>query len=305
MMEIAIDIHDVHKRYKQTHAVRGVSFTIERGEIFGILGPNGAGKTTTLEIMEGIRKQSSGTVRVLGLNPQRQGMALRQRSGNPFPPTSMQERLKVGEALRFYESFYTRRGNSEQLVNLLGLQEKLNTAFKDLSGGWKQRVTLALATIHQPELLFLDEPTTGLDPQARRDIWSLIEKLRSEGMTIVLTTHYMEEAERLCDRIAMFQNGVIAALDTPRRLVTNFGQVRRLALCSSDADAERISQLPGVSRVSQEAGWLHVYTPELQVTAQHIFTLAGEMGWTITDFRYEMGTLEDLFVNLTEEGKLA
>lgn len=304
---IAIELRDMHKHYREVEAVRGVSFFVRRGEIFGILGPNGAGKTTTLEIMEGIRKATGGVVRVLGLDPQREGIALRQRIGIQFQSTSVQDRLKVREALDLYQSFYKRKGDRARLIAMLGLEGKMNAYFKDLSGGFKQRVTLALAALHEPELLFLDEPTTGLDPQARREIWALIEQFRDQGMTVVLTTHYMDEAQRLCDRIAMFHRGRIAALDTPRRLVADFGTVKRLAFASEQVDVAALRQVltTQVERVEQEGEWLRVYAVNLQTAALQILTAAEQKGWVIEDLRFETGTLEDLFVHLATEGETA
>lgn len=300
-METAIEIRDLHKKYKSNHAVKGVTFSVQQGEIFGILGPNGAGKTTTLEILEGLRKPSSGEVRVLGLNPQTKGRELRERIGIQFQSTSIQERMRVGEALQLFSSLYHKRGNVERLVETLGLKSYLNTSFKDLSGGWKQRLTLALAALHGPEILFLDEPSTGLDPQARREIWKLINQFREEGMTVVLTTHYMEEAEKLCDRVAMFQKGMIAALDTPKRLVAAFTSAHYVSFESAQADPVLLRALTGVERVETEGETVRVYTPTLQETSLELFLLAKERQWTIGAFQFEVGTLDDLFVNLAEE----
>lgn len=206
-MSAAITVENLHKHYKNNHAVRGVSFTVEKGEIFGIVGPNGAGKTTTIKIMEGLRPKDSGTVNILGLDPEKDAAELRQRIGVQFQSTSIQELLKVREAIDLFASFYRKRGDIDKIIRSLGLDDKLNAPFKKLSGGWKQRVTLALATLHDPEIVFLDEPSTGLDPQARRELWDLIRWLRDDGKTIVVTTHYMEEAEKLCDRVAVFLKG--------------------------------------------------------------------------------------------------
>ncbi|CAM3871728.1 ABC transporter ATP-binding protein [Alicyclobacillus pomorum] len=257
-MPNSILVEGLHKRYKNHHAVRGVSFHVEQGEIFGIVGPNGAGKTTTIEIMEGLRKRDSGLVQVLGLDPDKEPLELRQRIGVQFQSTSIQERMKVKEAISLFSSFYRKRCNIDKIVKELGLNEVLNKQFKDLSGGWKQRLTLAMAVIHDPEVVFLDEPSTGLDPRARRELWDLILQLREDGKTIVLTTHYMEEAERLCDRVAMFNHGKVIALDSPKRLVTRFAAGHHLSFQSETADKALIQMLPGVERVERQDGTVHV-----------------------------------------------
>lgn len=302
-MDMAIVVNDLHKSYKDKAAVKGVSFSIAHGEIFGIVGPNGAGKTTTLEIMEGLRERSAGEVRVLDYDPEKDGRSLRQRIGIQFQSTSIQERLKVGEALDLFASFYERKGNRAALIETLGLTQYLNTQFNKLSGGWKQRLTLALAALHGPDILFLDEPSTGLDPQARRDIWVLIQQFRAQGMTIVLTTHYMEEAERLCDRVAMFRDGAIAALDTPKRLVSQFAVAKCLTFTSTEADLSVICALPSVERAHRDGEAVWVYAPNLQEVSRHLFAIANERQWTMEAFRFEVGSLDDLFVNLGLEGE--
>lgn len=328
-MSKAIVVDSLHKRYPNNHAVRGVSFHVEQGEIFGIVGPNGAGKTTTIEIMEGLRKRDSGLVQILGLDPDQEPRELRQRIGVQFQSTSIQERMKVKEAISLFASFYRKSGNVDHIVHSLGLEGSLNKQFKDLSGGWKQRLTLALAVIHDPEIVFLDEPSTGLDPQARRELWDLILKLRDDGKTIVLTTHYMEEAERLCDRVAMFNHGEVVALDSPKRLVTALAGANFLSFDSEAADVAIIERLPGVERVEriggtvgagQESGvegvgqesnvgrvdgTIHVYSSSLQTTSMHLFLAAEEHGWQMSAFRFEVGSLDDLFVHLVErEGSI-
>jgi ABC-2 type transport system ATP-binding protein len=298
----SIVIENLHKRYRNNHAVRGVTLNVEQGEIFGIVGPNGAGKTTTIEIMEGLRKRDSGTVQILGLDPNREAHQLRQRIGVQFQTTSIQENMKVKEAIHLFQSFYHRHGDVDKIVSTLGLADSVNKKFKDLSGGWKQRLTLALAVIHDPEIVFLDEPSTGLDPQARRELWDLILQLRDEGKTIVLTTHYMEEAERLCDRIAMFRKGQIVALESPKRLVTSLASANFLSFESEQANPALIESLPGVERVEKNQDTVKVYSPVLQKTALHVFELADRQQWTIGAFKFEIGTLDDLFVHMVDEG---
>lgn len=300
-MEPAIVVKHLHKRYPNVYAVEDVSFSVEAGEIFGILGPNGAGKTTTVEMLEGLRKRDSGTIRILGLDPDEHPFELRERIGIQFQSTSINDRMKVKEALRLFASFYRKKGDIGRIVDALGLKPYLNVPFEQLSGGWKQRVTLALATIHDPEIVFLDEPSTGLDPHARRELWELILKLRNEGKTIVLTTHYMEEAERLCDRVAMFHQGRILGIDTPQRLVATWGKVKYLRFESPEADEEKLLSLPGVTRVERDDRVFQVFVQDLQTASLQVFQLADREGWSIESFRFETGNLEDLFVSLVKE----
>lgn len=300
-MEPAIVAEHLHKRYPNVYAVEDVSFSVEAGEIFGILGPNGAGKTTTVEMLEGLRKRDSGTIRILGLDPDEHPFELRERIGIQFQSTSINDRMKVKEALRLFASFYRKKGDIGRIVDALGLKPYLNVPFEQLSGGWKQRVTLALATIHDPEIVFLDEPSTGLDPHARRELWELILKLRNEGKTIVLTTHYMEEAERLCDRVAMFHQGRILGIDTPQRLVATWGKVKYLRFESPEADEEKLLSLPGVTRVERDDRVFQVFVQDLQTASLQVFQLADREGWSIESFRFETGNLEDLFVSLVKE----
>lgn len=304
-MDEAIVVRDLHKRYGSIQAVNGVSFTVRKGEIFGILGPNGAGKTTTIEILEGLRKRDRGHVEVLGLDPDRKPFELRERIGVQFQSTSIQPRMKVGEALELFSSFYRKKGDVHRIVEALGLKERLQSYFQDLSGGWKQRVTLALAILHEPEIVFLDEPSTGLDPQARREMWEMIKGLKNGGKTVVLTTHYMEEAERLCDRVAMFAKGQLAACDSPKNLVARFMVSRCLVFESDDVQTEPLQTLSGVERVERDGSQLRVYCNDLQQVALQLFQLAHERQWKIEAFRFETGTLDDLFVELARKGESA
>lgn len=297
-MPIALEVENLHKRYQNIHAVRGVSFTIEEGEIFGIVGPNGAGKTTTLEILEGLRKKDSGRVNILGMDPGKDPYQLRQKIGIQFQSTSIQERMKVKEAIQLFSSFYEKQGDIPSIIDKLGLEPFMNTQFGNLSGGWKQRLTLALATIHDPEIIFLDEPSTGLDPGARREMWALIQGFKEQGKTILLTTHYMEEAEFLCDRVAMFKEGQVAALDSPKLLVNQFIIANYLTFISDEADPELLQNLQGVTRVDRINETIRIQTSSLQDTSLALFQLAQEKGWKIEAFRFEVGSLDDLFVQM-------
>ena len=211
-----IDVHQLRKRYGDRHAVRDVSFTVERGEIFGVIGRNGAGKTTTVEIIEGLRSADGGTVRVLGLDPR--DPALRERLGVQLQESQLPDRIRVREALELFASFYRDPADPAALLASLGLAEHANQQYKRLSGGQKQRMSIALALVGSPEVAVLDELTTGLDPHARREAWRLIEDIRDRGVTVLLVTHFMDEAERLCDRIAVIDAGSTVAVDTPAGL---------------------------------------------------------------------------------------
>ncbi|PFG13279.1 ABC transporter ATP-binding protein [Bacillus sp. es.036] len=299
-MEHVIIVEGVSKKYGSVFAVKDLSFSVKKGEIFGIIGPNGAGKTTTLEMLEGILKPNSGTIDVLGYVPTKQLRALNKRIGVQFQSTSIQKKMKVKEALQLFASFYDGPSQKDHLIELLGLHEKLNVNFEDLSGGWKQRVTLALATIHQPEILFLDEPSMGLDPHARREMWSLIERLRKQGCTIVITTHYMEEAEKLCDRVAMIYHGELKALDKPQQLLS--GSIsKNITFESHQLKLEDIEPIPGVIRVEENDGLFHVFCKNQQETAYHIFRICHEREISLSNFYFEKGTLDDLFVHYLEE----
>ena len=243
-MENVITVENISKNFGDVQAVKDLSFSVKKGEIFGIIGPNGAGKTTTLEMLEGISKPTQGKIDVLGLVPSEKLRELNRRIGVQFQATSIQKKMKVKEALDLFSSFYKGPNQVEYLVELLGLKEKLNVRFEDLSGGWKQRVTLALATLHGPEILFLDEPSMGLDPQARREMWSMIQMLREQGSTIVITTHYMEEAEKLCDRVAMIYSGQLKALNTPEELL-NDNAAHYLAFESGELEYNYINRNSG------------------------------------------------------------
>jgi ABC-2 type transport system ATP-binding protein len=299
-MELVIKVEDVSKKYGSVFAVKDLSFNVKKGEIFGIIGPNGAGKTTTLEMLEGILKPNSGAIEVLGYVPTKQLRELNKRIGVQFQSTSIQKKMKVKEALQLFASFYDGPNQKDHLIELLGLHEKLNVNFEDLSGGWKQRVTLALATLHQPEILFLDEPSMGLDPHARREMWSLIKLLRKQGCTIVITTHYMEEAEKLCDRVAMIYHGELKALDTPQQLLS--GSVsKNLTFESYQLKLKDLETIPGVIRAEESDGLFHVFCENQQETAYHIFRICHEREISLSNFYFEKGTLDDLFVHYLEE----
>jgi ABC-2 type transport system ATP-binding protein len=250
-----IEVRNLAKRYGDQVALDGVSFSVERGEIFGILGPNGAGKTTAVECMAGLRRPDSGSIRVLGLDPQADGQALRERVGVQLQETHLQDKIKVWEALDLYASFYRRPADWNQLLETWGLASKRNALVSKLSGGQRQRLFIALALVGQPDLVFLDELTSGLDPQARRLTWDLVKQIRDSGVTVVLVSHFMDEAEELCDRVAIFDRGRISALDSPAALIDSTATSHRLLFRPvGELDESVLAGLPGVTGVSREGG---------------------------------------------------
>lgn len=293
-----IEVRDLTKRYGARAAVDGVSFSVEEGEIFGILGPNGAGKTTTVETIAGLRTPDSGTIRVLGLDPSRDRHALRQRLGVQLQDSELPEHIRVWEALDLFSSFYDNPVDWEQLIEDLGLAEKRHTAFRKLSGGQKQRLSIALALVGNPEIAVLDELTTGLDPQARRDTWQLIEAVRARGVTVLLVTHFMEEAERLCDRLALIDAGRVVALDTPAGIVSRVEAEQRVRFRPSAAlDDRLLTDLPEVRSVTRNG-------PTVVVTgtgnlAYAVTSLLARQQIVAHDLRLEQANLDDAFVALT------
>jgi len=293
-MTSAIDVRDMRKAYGAVVAVDGVSFQVELGEIFGIVGPNGAGKTTMIECLEGQRQPDSGSVRVLGFDPQRDGQELRERIGVQLQEANLPGRLRVWEALDLFASFYRQAAERQQLLDQLGLVEKRNTPFVKLSGGQKQRLFIALALINNPELVFLDELTTGLDPQARHAAWDVVRNIRERGKTVVLTTHFMEEAERLCDRVAIMDHGKIVALDTPHNLVRSLeGDTRIVFEIDGQFDASVLGGL--AARIERDGNRVVVYGNGDNLLGDIVRAL--EMSeCRFRDLRMERPNLEDVFL---------
>nr|WP_042182980.1 ABC transporter ATP-binding protein [Kibdelosporangium sp. MJ126-NF4]CEL15271.1 ABC-type multidrug transport system, ATPase component [Kibdelosporangium sp. MJ126-NF4]CTQ95688.1 ABC-type multidrug transport system, ATPase component [Kibdelosporangium sp. MJ126-NF4] len=294
-----IEVANLRKKYADHVAVDDVSFSVERGEIFGILGPNGAGKTTTVECVEGLRTPDSGRVSVLGFDPHADGWEVRRRVGVQLQKSELPEKMRVAEAMDLYASFYANPANGDKLLDDLGLNGKRNTPFKKLSGGQQQRLAIALALVGNPEIAFLDELTTGLDPQARRDTWQLIEQIRDRGVTVVLVTHFMEEAERLCDRLALVDAGRVVAIDSPAGLVSRVdGGGQRLRFRPSvEFTVDILTGLPEVTNVAQTASQL-VVTGNGNLLQAVSTTLAAH-GVVPLDLRVEQTNLEDAFVALT------
>ncbi len=294
-----IEVTNLHKRYGDTVAVDDVSFTVERGEIFGILGRNGAGKTTTVETIEGLRKPDRGTVRVLGLDPQKDRAAVARKLGAQLQESQLQEKLKVHEAIDLYASFYDDPADGNELLDMLGIVDKRNTQYRRLSGGQKQRLSIALALIGNPEIAVLDELTTGLDPQARRDTWDLIRRVRDRGVTIVLVTHFMDEAERLCDRLALIDRGGLVALDTPDGLVRQVNGEQRISFRpSTGLDDSLVTAVPGVSGVLRDGNGEVTVTGNGDIVGQVVLTLA-QNNVIPADLKVSQANLEDAFVALT------
>lgn len=298
--EPVVQVSNLRKRYGEHVVVRDVSFSVRPGEIFGILGPNGAGKTTTVETLAGLRHADGGTVRVLGSDPQRDPSIVRSTLGIQLQESSLPPRLKVIEALRLYASFYPDPADPEQLIDLLGLQQKRTTAFGKLSGGQKQRLSIALALIGNPRVAILDELTTGLDPQARRETLELIEKVRDDGVTILLVTHFMDEAERLCDRLVVIDGGRVVAQGSPRELTRQQGSERtiRLLLPPGSPTVDLLA-LPAVRSVRQVQEELEV-TGTTRVLPEVIGALA-EQHVIPEEVRTLTRSLEDVFVDLVQD----
>jgi ABC-2 type transport system ATP-binding protein len=300
MNDSILQVENLFKRYGDVEAVRGVSFNVEEGEVFGLLGPNGAGKTSTVEILEGLRTPDSGHVSVCGLDPQKNPQELKHQIGAALQATSLPDKLRVMEALRLFASFYRRRRSPEELLKRFGLEEKRDTFYSQLSGGQKQRLALAMALVNDPKVLFFDEPTSGLDPQVRREIYDIIAELRNEKKTIVMTTHYIEEAERLCDRVAIVDHGLVIALGTPRELKERSGDKSRLEVRLARPEPQDVlKNLDGVSecRILGDS-----YVLQCQRPPQAIVSLVKHLesqGNELISLEIATPSLEDVFIELT------
>lgn len=297
-MERVIEVTDLYKSYGSNQVVKGISFHVNKGEIFGIVGPNGAGKTTTMTMTMGLKASDKGTIRVLGMDPIAQGVALRERIGIQLQEADLPDRLKVWEALDLFSSFYQKVVNWEDLLKEWGLTEKRNTPFGKLSGGQKQRVFIALALINDPEIVFLDELTTGLDPQARRQTWELVRAIRDRGKTVIQVTHFMDEAEELCDRVGIIDHGQMIALDTPKALIAGMkGENSVTFTAPEDFNATVLEAIQGVSRVTQKGKEVVVYGPSGLLAP--IAAKLAEHNLSPSDLQAKRVTLEDVFLALT------
>ena len=299
-MHPVIQVSGVRKTYGSTVAVADVSFDVQHGEIFGLIGPNGAGKTTTMECIEGLRTPDRGSISVLGLDPFRQVYKLQDRIGVQLQQAQLQKRIKVWEAVDLWASLYRKKAvEGERLLAQLGLTDKRDAWFMNLSGGQKQRLFIALALINDPEVIFLDELTTGLDPQSRRAIWELVRGIRERGKTVFLTTHLMEEAERLCDRVAIIEHGRIIDIDTPERLVARHCPERTVVLATDDPRVEeRFRAILGVQSVVRADLRFTIRGSGDDLVTEVIHCLS-ENRIRVTDFRTILPNLEDVFLKLT------
>lgn len=296
----AISVDELVKTYGPNRAVDGIGFYVEQGEVFGLLGPNGAGKTTTVEILEGLRDADSGRVSVFGEDIRQSKNEMKQKIGVALQTTTLMQNLTAWEILDLFASFYDHSVSPDMLLQRMGLDEKRNAQVKTLSGGQQQRLSVALALINAPQLVFLDEPTTGLDPQARRSLWEVIEEMKKEGLTVLLTTHYMEEAEHLCDRIAIMDHGKILAMDTPEGLVKSQFTERAIQFEKPDGySAQDFADLPGVLRAAEESGDVVLYAENVQRTLGALLERADAKGMALDDVHVRRATLEDVFLKLT------
>ena len=295
----AVTVQHLVKKYGRLVAVNDVSLSIHEGEIFGIIGPNGAGKTTTVECISGLRAPDSGSISVFGLSPQKDRNRIREFVGIQLQESALPPRIRVGEAVRLFASFYSNPLDPDQLLDSLGIKQIVNSSFKNLSGGQKQRVSIALALVGNPKLAILDELTTGLDPEARREIWSLIERMRDRGVTVILVTHFMDEAERLCDRLALINNGTVKALDTPEAIAASAGGSRVRFVPSQPVDEQTLRSIPGVHEIERKERYVTV-TGTGDLAGSLINALAA-IGVRVSDVEARTGNLEDAFIKLTKD----
>jgi ABC-2 type transport system ATP-binding protein len=298
--EPVIRVTDLRKSYGTTHAVAGVSFAVAAGSVFGLLGPNGAGKTTTVEVLEGLRDADGGEVRVLGVDVLRDPDALKPRIGVSLQTAALYPRLTVVEVLDLFRSFYPRGRPTDELVDLMDLAEKRTTRTQNLSGGQRQRLSVALALVNDPELIFLDEPTTGMDPAARRALWDVVLGLRNDGRSVLLTTHYMEEAELLCDRLAIMDHGRILEEGTVAELISRRFQERAVRFDAVEGLADdRLAAMPGVTAVKHEDHEVLLYTRDVPATIGSVLAAFEALGIEPQNLGVRRATLEDVFLDLT------
>jgi len=296
-MTAVIEVERLRKTYGNTIAVADVSFQVNEGEIFGLLGPNGAGKTTSVECLQGLRHPDSGNLRVLGLDPKAEATTLRRRIGSQLQESALPDRIRVWEALDLFSSIVPDSPDWQILMEQWGLTEKRKASFSSLSGGQRQRLFVALALVNNPEVVFLDEMTTGLDPAARRVAWDLIRSIRDRGATVVLVTHFMDEAEKLCDRLAIVDRGKIVAMDTPQGLITEYASDVRVIFTTSREDISWLDEISNVKKVIRSGPRVEVEGsgPVLALVAASLV----EHGITPADLRLVQPTLEDVFLRLT------
>lgn len=295
-----LNVAELTKRYGELTAVDKISFAVPRGETFGLLGPNGAGKTTTLEMIEGLRRPDEGRITLLGMDAVRQRRAVQQRIGVQLQSQALWPELTVEETLKTFAALFRSAVPIGELMERFSLVEKRKALVKGLSGGQKQRLSIATALVNDPEVVFLDEPTTGLDPSARQSFWGLIRDLRSDGKTMIVTTHYMEEAEALCDRVAIMDRGRVMALDTPRQLVRSLAFDSTVECSFGDAvEVERLQRLPAVHDVKREDGVHFLFTDDVSSTLAGLMEVRDAADSRVRDLHVRTATLEDVFISLT------
>lgn len=298
---IAVEVHHLHKKYGPIEAVNDVTFSVKKGEIFGVIGPNGAGKTTMVECISGLRRPDSGTISVMGLSPDKDRAKIRRILGVQLQESALPPRIRVGEAVELLSYFYSSPLNVDDLLELLGIEKLKKSIFKNLSGGEKQRLSIALALIGNPQIAILDELTTGLDPEARREAWDLIDGVRKRGVTIILVTHFMDEAERLCDRLAMIYNGKIIALDTPEAVASRSGGKRFRFIPSLPVNDSSLMSIPGVVSVERKERYVTVNgTGDL---AANVIYALSDIGVRVSDVEATGGNLDEAFVILSRENE--
>lgn len=294
-----IQVNNLRKTYGSLVAVDGISFEVFEGEIFGMVGPNGAGKTTTIECIEGLRFPNDGKISVLGLNPGKDGYKLKTQIGIQLQQAELQARIKVWEVLDLYSDFYGNSVSWEKLLDHMELTDKRNTYYSKLSGGQKQRLFISLALLNEPKLIFLDELTTGLDPQARRNMWDLVRGIRDGGKTVFLTTHFMEEAERLCDRVAIIDHGKIVAIDTPGNLVKSLAVENRVVFTvDEEFDSRLIEEKKSVTKIEKSGNRITVFGKSDRLVVDVVVALSDNK-IQFRDLRTEQANLEDVFLSLT------
>ena len=295
----AVTVQHIVKKYGRLVAVNDVSLSIHEGEIFGIIGPNGAGKTTTVECISGLRAPDSGSISVYGLSPRKDRNRIREFVGVQLQESALPPRLRVGEAVRLFASFYSNPLDPDPLLESLGIKQFENSSFKNLSGGQKQRLSIALALVGNPRLAILDELTTGLDPEARRETWGLIERMRDRGVTVILVTHFMDEAEKLCDRLALIDHGTVIALDTPEAIAAQAGGSRVRFVPSQPVDEQTLRAIPGVNEIERKERYVTV-TGTGDLAGSLINALAA-IGVRVSELDARTGNLEDAFIKLTRD----
>jgi ABC-2 type transport system ATP-binding protein len=300
LLGATIEVNNLTKRYGDVEALRGVSFAVDEGEVFGLLGPNGAGKTSTVEILEGLRTPDGGSVSVCGLDPQTSGAEFKYAIGAALQATALPDKMRVHEALDLFGSFYPKRRGTQELLGRFGLEEKRNAFYSQLSGGQKQRLALAMALVNDPRVVFLDEPTAGLGPQVRREIYDIIEELKKGKKTVLITTHYIEEAERLCDRVAIVDHGKVIALGTPRELKQRSAAVTRITVRMAKPETNgALSKLEGVAECRTEADDYLLYSTRVPRTIVALVKHLEEQNNELVSLEISTPTLEDIFLELT------